>query len=106
MILLVIPVVALAIVLGVNLGWQWVLAPLLAYALLRWSLASLRVLATDAAHVTGDAAETIERPSGERTLFWCEECGTELLLLHRGTSRAPSHCGQRMHERTEIAQEG
>jgi hypothetical protein len=37
-----------------------------------------------------------------RTLFWCEECGTEVLLLVRGTDRAPSHCGQRMHERTEL----
>lgn len=102
MILLVIPLVALAIVLGVNLGWQWVLAPLLAYGLLRWSLASLRVLVTDAKHLGSDEVESAPVASDERILFWCEECGTELLLLVRGTPRAPSHCGQRMHERTEI----
>jgi hypothetical protein len=102
MILLVIPVVAIAIVLGVNLGWQWVLAPLLAYGLLRWSLASLRVLVTDAKHLGAGELEAAPVGSDERILFWCEECGTELLLLVRGTSRAPSHCGQRMHERTEI----
>jgi hypothetical protein len=106
MLLLLIPVVAIAVVLGVNLGWQWVLAPLLAYALLRWSLASLRVLVTDAAHPAGDTAEAAPVSPDERTLFWCEECGTELLLLVRGTSRAPSHCGQRMHERTEISSAG
>lgn len=106
MLLLLIPVVAIAIVLGVNLGWQWVFAPLLAYGLLRWSLASLRVLVNDAAHVTGDPEDVAPTAEGERTLLWCEECGTEALLLRRGTSRAPSHCGQRMHERTELPQEG
>lgn len=100
--LLLIPVAAIAVVIGLNFGWQWVFAPLLAYALLRWSIASLRVLVTDAKQL-GDEADTAA-PVGadERTLYWCEECGAELLLLVRGSARAPSHCGQRMHERTEI----
>ena len=91
-----------AVVIGVNFGWFWVLGPLASYAMLRWLIASLRVLVTDARHLDDDVADP--RPVGpdERTLFWCEECGTEVLLLVRGTSRAPSHCGQRMHERTEI----
>jgi len=101
-ILLLIPVIAVAVVVGSNFGWQWVLAPLLAAALLRWSIASLRVLVTDAKHLEADAGGAGPVGAGERTLFWCEECGTEVLLLVRGTSRAPSHCGQRMHERTEI----
>jgi hypothetical protein len=100
--LLLIPVVAIAVVIGLNVGWQWVLAPLLAYVLLRWSIASLRVLVTDAKHLDADPAAATAVGTDERTLFWCEECGTEVLLLVRGTSRAPSHCGQRMHERTEI----
>jgi hypothetical protein len=60
------------------------------------------VLVTDGRH--GGASGDVPAPVGpdERTLFWCEECGTEVLLLVRGTARAPSHCGQRMHERTEI----
>ena len=102
MILLLIPLAAVAVLVGINLGWQWVLAPLLGFVLLRWLLGSLRALVTDAKHL--DAQEAIATPVGsdERTMFWCEECGTEVLLLVRGTARAPSHCGQRMHERTEI----
>jgi hypothetical protein len=88
-----------AVLVGINVGWRWVFAPLLALVLLRWTIASLRVLVTDGAH---GAVEPTPVGSDERTLFWCEECGTEVLLLVRGTSRAPSHCGQRMHERTEI----
>jgi hypothetical protein len=99
--LIAIVVLVVAGVVGTNFGWRWVLAPLLGYALLSWSIASLRVLVTDARH---DLEEAGAAPVGtdERTLFWCEECGTEVLLLVRGTSRAPSHCGQRMNERTEI----
>jgi hypothetical protein len=100
--LLLIPTAAIAVVIGVSFGWQWVLAPLLAYALLRWSIASLRVLVTDAKELGADPAAATPVGTDERTLFWCEECGTEVLLLVRGSSRAPSHCGQRLHERTEI----
>ncbi len=102
MILLVIPVVVLAVLIGVNHGWQWVLAPLLGYALLRWSIASLRVLVHDGKELGGDPEDATPVAADEHTLFWCEECGTELLLLVRGSARAPSHCGQRMQERTEI----
>lgn len=101
MLLLLIPVSVLAVLVGVNLGWRWVLAPLVAWALLRWSISSLRVLVTDARGGAGDEGVA---PVGadERTYYWCEECGTEVLLVVRGTARGPSHCGQRMHERTEI----
>ena len=102
MILLVILLIGVAVAVGVTAGWQWVAAPLLAAVLLWWSIGSLRALVAD-----GRRGETLESgpvPVGahERTLFWCEECGTEVLLIVRGTPRAPSHCGQRMHERTEI----
>jgi hypothetical protein len=102
MILLLIPLAAVAVVIGTNFGWQWVLAPLLGLFLLRWLLGSLRALVTDARHLEAQQSTPEAVNSDERTLFWCEECGTEVLLLVRGTSRAPSHCGQRMHERTEI----
>lgn len=99
--LIVIVALIVAGIVGANFGWRWVFAPLLAWALLTWSIASLRVLVTDAKQ---DVEESKAAPvsTDERTLFWCEECGTEVLLLVRGTSRAPSHCGQRMNERTEI----
>jgi hypothetical protein len=105
LLLLLIPLLAVAVAVGLTFGWQWVLAPLLAYALLRWSIASLRVLVTDGR--TLGAAEGQVAPVGadERTLYWCEECGTEVLLVTRGTSRGPSHCGQRMNERTELVGE-
>ena len=89
----------LAVIVGLAYGWRWVFAPLLGLAFLRWAIASLRVLVQDAKDDTGLPAVE-EGP--ERTVFRCEECGTEVLLLHRGTSRAPSHCGQRMPARTEL----
>ena len=105
MVLLLIPATALAVLIGINVGWRWVLAPLLAFVLLRWLLGSLRALMTDARNLSSEERAAMEASpvsSDERTLFWCEECGTEVLLLVRGTDRAPSHCGQRMHERHEI----
>ena len=95
-------VLATAGVIGTQFGWRWVFAPLLAYVLLRWSIASLRVLVTDARELEAEGSVPAPVGSDERTLFWCEECGTEVLLLVRGTARAPSHCGQRMNERTEL----
>ena len=102
--ILLVVIAAVAGVVGVNAGWQWVLAPLLGAALLRWLLGSLRVLVQDSKQLDDADQATSAAPvsSDERTLFWCEECGTEVLLLIRGTDRAPSHCGQRMNERTEI----
>ncbi len=91
--------VPLGLIAGLALGWRWVLAPLLGLAFLRWAIASLRVLVQDAKDDTGLPAL---EDGPERTVFRCEECATEVLLLHRGTSRAPSHCGQRMTARTEL----
>lgn len=91
-----------AVVVGVNAGWRWVFAPLLGAAVLTWLLGSLRVLVQDRRHEPDDDGPVDVVGAGERTLYWCEECGTEVLLLVRGTRRPPSHCGQRMHERTEM----
>ena len=38
----------------------------------------------------------------ERVLYWCEECGTELVLLVRGSGDPPRHCMAKMHERAEL----
>lgn len=91
-----------ATLVGVSFGWRWVFAPLLGYAVFRWLIGSLRALVHDAKHLEADEVDPTPVSGAERTLFWCEECGTEVLLLVRGTARAPSHCGQRMHERTEL----
>ncbi|MEX2328449.1 MAG: hypothetical protein WD575_01865, partial [Nitriliruptoraceae bacterium] len=90
----------LALIVGVNVGWRWVLAPLLGWAMLTWLLTSLRSLTQRPSYLPGGADAPVDAlAAGERTLFWCEECGTEVLLVVRGTKRAPSHCGQRMNER-------
>ncbi len=97
--------VALAIVtlvVGAVVGWRWIVAPLLVYAVVRWAVASLRALARDADELTQGGVRPPPVAPDERTFYWCEECETELLLLVRGSTRAPSHCGQRMHERTEL----
>ena len=86
-------------IVGIVFGWRYVFAPLLAAMLLSWSIASLRVLVQDAQDDDGVPAV---QDGPERTVFRCPECGTEVLLLYRGTPKAPSHCGQRMVARTEI----
>jgi len=97
--LLMIVAVPVALIVGIVFGWRWVFAPLLAAGLLSWSLASLRVLVQDAQD--DDGVPSVQ-DGPERTVFRCPECGTEVLLLYRGTPKAPSHCGQRMAARTEI----
>ena len=86
-------------IVGIVFGWRFVFAPLLAAMLLSWSIASLRVLVQDAQDDDGVPAV---QDGPERTVLRCPECGTEVLLLYRGTPKAPSHCGQRMVARTEI----
>jgi len=41
-------------------------------------------------------------PSDVRITYWCEECGTELLLIRKGSEAAPRHCGEAMLKREEI----
>ena len=41
-------------------------------------------------------------PEGVRILFWCENCGTEVLLLRAGSEAPPRHCGEPMTRREEI----
>ncbi len=101
--LLLLPLVALAVLVGANLGWKWILAPLLGLVMIRWAFATFRSMLHDGAAMGaagGDAPEPVG--ADERTLYWCEECGTEVLLLVRGTGTPLRHCGTRMHERTEI----
>ncbi len=97
--LILVVALPVALIVGLVFGWRWVFAPLFAAGLLSWSLASLRVLVQDAQDDDGLPAV---QDGPERTVLRCPECGTEVLLLYRGTPKAPSHCGQRMEARTEI----
>ncbi|MBW3578494.1 MAG: hypothetical protein KY462_12280 [Actinobacteria bacterium] len=92
-----------AIVVAVVFGAKWVLAPLLGVAIYRAGTSMLRGMAAGAG-----AADPAPQPAvgrGERTLYWCAQCGAELLLVMRGAATSPRHCGERMHERVELVRE-
>jgi DNA-directed RNA polymerase subunit RPC12/RpoP len=82
----------------------YVFAPLLAIAILRFGLGSLRSLQMGAAHIPDGDPEPVDH-SVERVTYWCAGCGAEVLLLVRGTESAPRHCGERMRERIELLRE-
>lgn len=91
---------AAGVVVGVNWGWKWVLAPLLGVGILAWSRATLRGMVQGGSR-TEDEAPTVPKDN-ERTLYWCEDCGAELVLTIRGAATPPRHCGSPMHERVEL----
>ncbi len=92
-------VAAVAVVVAVVFDPRWVLAPLLGLSVYKAGMAMLRSMAGNRP-VAGPPEPVLDHP--ERTLYWCEQCGTELLLVVRGTQAAPRHCGERMLERVEV----
>ena len=42
-------------------------------------------------------------PPNVRVTYWCQECGTELLLVRKGSESAPRHCAEPMTKREEVA---
>lgn len=94
---------AIAVPVGVVFGWRWVFAPLLGWAIYRWATGSLRAMVTDGRAIAA-AEDTGPTPvvGDERILYWCEECGTEVMLVIRGSGMPPRHCGTKMHERAEL----
>ncbi len=94
----------LVVVVGQAFGWKYVLAPLLGWAFISWALASLRSMAAGGAPAVqeGDTEPRSAVAGRERTMYWCEECGTEFLLVTRGSGVVPRHCGVKMHERVEV----
>lgn len=100
MILLLLVLVPLAVAVGVLFGWKWVLAPLLGLVIIRFGTGAVRSMAVGTREPERLAEPATRGP--ERTLYWCEECDTEVMLVLRGDGSAPRHCGARMRERTEI----
>ncbi len=99
--------VVLALVVAVA-GWVtgsypavYGLAPLLGLAILRVGYASLRSFQEGAAHIPSGEPTPLDVRE-ERTTYWCDGCGAELLLLVRGTPMPPRHCGERMAVRAEV----
>lgn len=101
---LVVPIaaVALVVVVGETVGYRLALAPVIGLGLWVWLRATMRSFLRGGQ--TGVAATDEPRPvdDDERVLYWCEECGTELALLVRGSGVAPRHCATRMFERSEV----
>lgn len=89
------------VVVGAAFGLKWVLAPLIGVAVYAIGTAMLRSLARDARGGSGSAQAA--KPAAGRVLYWCEQCGAEYLLVVRGDETPPRHCGDRMHERVEVA---
>ncbi len=48
-------------------------------------------------------AEPEVMPASVRVTFWCETCGTEVLLLRKGSEAPPRHCAEPMLRREEVA---
>lgn len=100
---LVLPLIAVAVVVvGTQVNWRIALAPLLGFAIWMWARATMRSFLNDGQTGTVAKDEPEPVPVDERVLYWCEECGTELVLTIRGSGVAPRHCGTRMAERAEI----
>ncbi|GAC1412741.1 MAG: hypothetical protein NVSMB57_08210 [Actinomycetota bacterium] len=51
------------------------------------------------------AEEALAQGPAARVLYWCENCGAEILLVQRGNGHGFRHCGDQMHKREEIARE-
>jgi hypothetical protein len=80
---------------------RFVFAPLLGLFIWRLGIASFGSLRAGAAHIPDGPPEPVDT-AAERVVYWCDGCGTELLLLVRGAAVAPRHCGERMTERREV----
>jgi hypothetical protein len=93
--------VALGAALAGLIPIEYVLAPLLGVLIYSMGVASLGSLKRGASHIPDGPPEAVD-PADERVTYWCGGCGAELLLLVRGAATPPRHCGERMHERTEV----
>lgn len=78
-----------------------ILAPLLGVFIYLVGTASLGSFRRGASYIPDGPPEPVD-VAAERVVYWCGGCGAELLLLVRGTSVAPRHCGEKMTERTEV----
>lgn len=65
---------------------------LIATLVIRWGLASMRPLQVGAkSYEPVDVVEESGVP-----VYSCKECGTQVVLLRRGTDKPPRHCGEAM----------
>ncbi len=77
---------------GVSWGARAAVGLLIATLVIRWGLASMRpLLPGEKSYEPVDVVE----PSGV-PVYSCKECGTQLVLLRRGSDKPPRHCGEAM----------
>jgi len=84
--------VAAHYLLDVTWGLRAAVGLLLATVVLRWGIASIRPLQAGAK--TYEPVDVVE-PDGV-PVYSCKECGTQVVLLRRGSDKAPRHCGEAM----------
>ena len=77
---------------GVSWGMRAAGGLLLATLVVRWGFASIRPLQLGAK--TYEPVDVLE-PEGV-PVYACQECGTQVVLLRRGSDKAPRHCGEAM----------
>lgn len=93
---------AAVVVVGTQFGWRLALAPVLFLVIWAWARATLRSFVQHGQTGVTATDEPVPVPIDERTMYWCEECGTEVVLTVRGSGLPPRHCGTKMHERSEV----
>jgi hypothetical protein len=77
---------------GVSWAARAAVGLLIATLVVRWGLASMRPLQVGAkSYAPVDVVEDSGVP-----VYSCKECGTQLVLLRRGSDKAPRHCGEAM----------
>jgi hypothetical protein len=77
---------------GVSWAARAAVGLLIATLVVRWGLASMRPLQVGAkSYEPVDVVEESGVP-----VYSCKECGTQLVLLRRGSDKPPRHCGEAM----------
>jgi hypothetical protein len=88
----VVVLLVLRYVAGVSWGARAAVGLLIATLVIQWGLASMRPLQVGAkAYQPVDVVEESGVP-----VYSCKECGTQLVLLRRGSDKPPRHCGEPM----------
>jgi hypothetical protein len=77
---------------GVSWGARAAVGLLIAFAVVRWGLASMRPMQPgQKSYEPVDVVEDAGVP-----VYACKACGTQLVLLRRGSDKPPRHCGEPM----------
>jgi hypothetical protein len=77
---------------GVSWAARAAVGLLIGTLVVQWGLASMRPLRVGAkAYEPVDVVEDAGVP-----VYSCKECGTQLVLLRRGSDKPPRHCGEAM----------